>query len=172
MALLDLPCPHRAWVLSCCGGGGSHAHPVAPEASLRAGDGGGQGGSSWWSVEVGSIHYLLLAVLGLHCCAWAFSSCGEWGCSLLMWEGFSLRWLLLLRSRGPRHAGVSSVVQAHYLQLVAQLHSSTWNPPGPGMEPMSPALAGRFLSTLPQGRSDSVSIAWESVLLCSMKQKE
>ena len=22
---------------------------------------------------------LFLAVLGLHCCAWAFSSCGEWG---------------------------------------------------------------------------------------------
>ena len=21
----------------------------------------------------------LLAALGLHCCAWAFSSCGEWG---------------------------------------------------------------------------------------------
>ena len=23
--------------------------------------------------------YLFLAVLGLHCCPWAFSSCGEWG---------------------------------------------------------------------------------------------
>ena len=23
--------------------------------------------------------YFFLAVLGLHCCAWAFSSCGEWG---------------------------------------------------------------------------------------------
>ena len=23
--------------------------------------------------------YLFLAVLGLRCCAWAFSSCGEWG---------------------------------------------------------------------------------------------
>ena len=23
--------------------------------------------------------YLFLAVLGLHCCVWAFSSCGEWG---------------------------------------------------------------------------------------------
>ena len=23
--------------------------------------------------------FLFLAVLGLHCCAWAFSSCGEWG---------------------------------------------------------------------------------------------
>ena len=23
--------------------------------------------------------YLFLAVLGLHCCTWVFSSCGEWG---------------------------------------------------------------------------------------------
>ena len=23
--------------------------------------------------------YLFLAALGLRCCAWAFSSCGEWG---------------------------------------------------------------------------------------------
>ena len=25
------------------------------------------------------IYYLFLAVLGLCCCTWAFSSCGEWG---------------------------------------------------------------------------------------------
>ena len=25
------------------------------------------------------INYLFLAALGLRCCAWAFSSCGEWG---------------------------------------------------------------------------------------------
>ena len=23
--------------------------------------------------------FFFLAALGLHCCAWAFSSCGEWG---------------------------------------------------------------------------------------------
>ena len=39
--------------------------------------------------------YLFLAVLGLHCCAWAFSSCGKQG-------------LLLLRSSGCRYAGFSS----------------------------------------------------------------
>ena len=53
--------------------------------------------------------YLFLAALGLRCCAWAFSSCSEWGllfvavCGLL-----SLRWLLLLQSRGSRCAGFSS----------------------------------------------------------------
>ena len=30
---------------------------------------------------------------------------------------------------------------------------SMWDLPGPGMEPMSPALAGRFLSTAPLGKS-------------------
>ena len=25
------------------------------------------------------LNYLLLVALGLHCCAWAFSSCAEWG---------------------------------------------------------------------------------------------
>ena len=26
-----------------------------------------------------TLTYLFLAVLGLRCCVWAFSSCGEWG---------------------------------------------------------------------------------------------
>ena len=32
---------------------------------------------------------LVLAFLGLHCCTQSFSSCGEWGCSLV-----ALCWLL------------------------------------------------------------------------------
>ena len=54
--------------------------------------------------------YLFLAVLGLHCCTQAFSSCGERGshCTSLQCAGFSLQWLLLLWSAGSRHAGFSS----------------------------------------------------------------
>ena len=52
--------------------------------------------------------FLFLAVLGLHCCARAFSSCGERGYSSLRCMGFSLWWLLLLRSTGSRCAGFSS----------------------------------------------------------------
>ena len=60
--------------------------------------------------------FLFLAVLGLRCCARAFSSWGEQGLlfvvlqgySLLRYAGFSLRWLLLLRSTGSRRAGFSS----------------------------------------------------------------
>ena len=39
--------------------------------------------------------YVFLAVLGLHCCMGAFSSCGKWGllfvvvCELLICGGFS-----------------------------------------------------------------------------------
>ena len=57
--------------------------------------------------------YLFLAALGLHCCTRAFSSCGEGGYSSLWCAGFSLRWLLLLRSTGSRHVG--SVVVARRL---------------------------------------------------------
>ena len=30
---------------------------------------------------------LFLAVLGLHCCTWAFSSCGEWGLLFIVVHG-------------------------------------------------------------------------------------
>ena len=42
--------------------------------------------------------YLFLAVLGLHCCMQAFSSCGEQRLLFLQCMGFSLLWLLLLQS--------------------------------------------------------------------------
>ena len=36
--------------------------------------------------------------------AWSFSNCGQWG--LIFIAGFSLRWLLLLQSRGSRASGL------------------------------------------------------------------
>ena len=44
--------------------------------------------------------YLFLVVLGLCCFAQAFSRCSEWGYFSLWCMGFSLWWLLLLRSTG------------------------------------------------------------------------
>ena len=49
-----------------------------------------------------------MAALGLRCCMQAFSSCDEWGDSLLWCRGFSLWGLLLLQS-------VGSAVEAHRL---------------------------------------------------------
>ena len=52
--------------------------------------------------------YLFLAVLGLRCCARAFSNCSKWGLLFHCSAGFSLRWLLLSQSMGSRHTGFSS----------------------------------------------------------------
>ena len=41
--------------------------------------------------------YLLMVVPCLHCCAWAFSSCGERGSSPVAVHRLSLCWLLLLQ---------------------------------------------------------------------------
>ena len=52
-----------------------------------------------------------MSALGLHCCVWSFSTEASWGCSLLRFTGFSLQWLLLLRSTGSGCSG--SIVVAH-----------------------------------------------------------
>ena len=69
------------------------------------------------------------------------------GYSSLRCAGFSLQWLLLLRSTGSRRAGFSSCGAR------AQLLHGMWDLPGPGLEPMSLPLAGRCLTTAPPGKS-------------------
>ena len=85
-------------------------------------------------------------MLGLRFCARAFSSCGK---------------------RGPPHIAVrgpltvaASLVAEHRLQTRrlsscvsrAQLLRGMWDLPRPGLEPVSPALAGRFSTTAPPGK--------------------
>ena len=92
------------------------------------------------------IYYSFLAVLGLRFCARAFSSCGK-------------RAPLFNAVRGPLTI-VASLVAEHRLQTRrlsscgsrAQLLCGTWDPPRPGLEPMSPALAGRFSTPAPPGK--------------------
>ena len=87
-----------------------------------------------------------MAVLGLRFCVRAFSSCGERG-------------PLFIAVRGPLIIAASLVV-GHRLQTRrlsscgarAQLLRGTWDPPRPGLEPVSPALAGRFSTTAPPGK--------------------
>ena len=80
------------------------------------------------------------------------------GYSLLRCAGFSLQWLLLLRGVGSRCAGFSSCsLQAPERRLSscgirAQLLCGMWDLPRPGLEPMSPSLAGGFLTTVPPGK--------------------
>ena len=90
--------------------------------------------------------YLFLAVLGLRFCARAFSSFGKWG-------------PLFIAVRRPLTVAASPVVE-HRLQMRrlsscgsrAQLLRGMWELPRPGLEPVSPALAGRFLTTAPPGK--------------------
>ena len=92
------------------------------------------------------IYLLFLAVLGLRFCATAFSSCGKRG-------------PLFITVRGPLTI-VASLVAEHRLQMRrlsscgswAQLLRGMWDLPRPGLEPVSPALAGRFSSTAPPGK--------------------
>ena len=90
--------------------------------------------------------YLFLATLGLHFCARAFSSCGEWR-------------PLFIVVHGPLTVAASLVAE-HKLQTRrlsscgsrAQLLRGMWDLPRPRLEPMSPSLAGRFSTTVPPGK--------------------
>ena len=105
-------------------------------------------------------------MLGLHCCARAL---------LQLWRvGATLR----CGARAPHHGGLPrrgaralgarpSAAVARRLSsrgpraperrlrscgARAQLLRGMWDPPGPGLEPASPALAGGFLTTVPPGK--------------------
>ena len=87
---------------------------------------------------------IVLVALDLGCCTRAFFSCGEQGLfsSCGGCKGFSLQWLLLRRGTGSVAAGVQ-----------ASLLCGMWYLPVPGIELVSPALAGEFLSAVPPGKS-------------------
>ena len=78
---------------------------------------------------------------------WALSSGSKQRLlSLVKCMGSSLQWLLLLWSRGSRARRLSSGGTR------VQLPRSTWDLSRPGVEPVSPGLQGRFLTTGPQGK--------------------
>ena len=86
-----------------------------------------------------------MAVLGLRFCARAFSSCSKRG-------------PLFITVRRPLTIAVSLAAE-HRLQTRrlsncgsrAQPLRGMWDLPRPGLEPVSPALAGRFSTTAPPG---------------------
>ena len=87
---------------------------------------------------------------------WIFVAMSR-GYSSLQCMGFSLRWLLLLQSVGPRHTGsVGCGLQALEHKLSrggarAWLPCAMWNLPRSGIGLVSPA--GRFLTTGPPAKS-------------------
>ena len=105
--------------------------------------------------------YLFLAVLGLRFCARALSSCGERG-------------PLFIVVHGPLTIAASLVAE-HRLQLRrlsncgprAQLLRSMWDPPRPGLEPVSPALAGRLSTTAPPGKPSFLFMTNIPLYICA-----
>ena len=87
-----------------------------------------------------------MAALGLRFRVRTFSSCGKQG-------------PLFIAVRGP-FTIAASLVAEHRLQTRrlsscgarAWLLRGMWDIPGPGLEPVSPALAGRFSTTAPPGK--------------------
>ena len=99
--------------------------------------------------------YLFLTALGLRCWAWASLVVASGGYPTLRCVGFSLWWLLLQQSTGFRRAGFSSCGTG------AQLLHGMWDLPGPGLEPVSPALAGGFLTTAPPRKYQKCMFLYE-----------
>ena len=123
--------------------------------------------SVWKFLSFFFINYLFLAVLGLlRCCAWAFSSCGEWGllfivvcglliavASLVVKHRLQVRGLQQLAARKLRSCGSRALERRlSSCGTRAQLLRGMWYLPGPGLKPVFPALAGRFLTTVPLGK--------------------
>ena len=99
------------------------------------------------------LHWVFVAARGLSLVAVSR------GCSSLRCTGFSLWWLLLLWSTGSRCTGFSScglrALERRLSSCGARAYflRGMWDPPGPGLELMSPALAGGFVTTAPPGKS-------------------
>ena len=118
--------------------------------------------------------FIFLAALGLCCCMQAFSSCGERGLLFIALHGLLIVVASLVAEHGLQahglqqlqHAG--SVVVARGLSSCGsralehrlsscgaqvQLLRGMWDLPRPGVEPVSLALTGGFLTTEPPGKS-------------------
>lgn len=104
----------------------------------------------------------VLTALGLCGHTWAFSSCSEQ--TLLF---VAVHRLLLLWSTGWGCVGFGScgswAAGLRSCGSWAQLPRGMRNLPGPGMEPMSPALAGAVLTTGPQEKSRT-AVLWVNIL--------
>ena len=106
--------------------------------------------------------------------------------SLLRCTSFSLQWPLPLQSTGSRCTGFSSCgmqaqqlwltgsrAQAQQLQHMGQLLHGMWDPPRPGLEPVSPALAGGLPTTAQPGKPHYAFLNTPIyVCLCKIKTNE
>ena len=102
-------------------------------------------------------------MLGLRFCARAFSSCGKRGPLFIVVRGP----LTIAASLVAEHRLQTRRLSSHGLWALehrlsscgarTQLLCGVWDPPRPGLDPVSPALAGRFSTTVPPGKPLSLS---------------
>ena len=102
--------------------------------------------------------YLFLALLGLHCCTLAFSSCGKLGLLFTAVLGLLIAVASLVVSRGSRVCKLQwlwflgSRAQAQYLWCIGFSCSAACRI-FLDQGPVCLALAGRFFTTEPPGKS-------------------
>ena len=97
--------------------------------------------------------YLLLAMLDLCCCLWAFPGCSKWDYMLILL--IVMAFLVVQQElQGTKlQASVVAACRLSNCDSQAQLPHSMWNPPGPEVKAMPHALAGIFLTTRPPRKS-------------------
>ena len=104
----------------------------------------------------------------------AFSGYGKRGPPLI-----AVRGLLFIAVRGPLTIAAPPVA-GHRLQTRrlsscgprAQVLRGMWDPPRPGLEPVSPALAGRFSTTAPPGKPYYIFKKYCSKAAAQQQQQE
>ena len=108
----------------------------------------------FYSYFIYFIYLFIFGCVGPSVRARAFSSCGKRGPLFI-----AVRGPLFIAVRGPFTIAAPPVaghrLQMHRLSSCgsrAQLLRGTWDLPRPGLEPVSPALAGRFSTTAPPGK--------------------
>ena len=110
------------------------------------------------------IIYSFLALHGLHCCtqqvaaaasciAFQFQQTGDY--SLVVVCGLLIKLTSLVAEHGLQMWGLHQLehVGCNSCGTQNQLPHGMWDLPGPGIYPMSPVVAGGFLTTGPSGKS-------------------
>ena len=96
---------------------------------------------------------LFLAALGLRCFVRAFSSCGEWGLLFVVMCGALGARASVIVARGLSSCGLQALERRlSSCGAQALLLRGMWDLPRPELGPVSPALAGGFLTTAPPGK--------------------
>ena len=105
-----------------------------------------------------------MAVLGLRCCAWAFSICSEWG----LISGYGV-WASHCSGLSCCRAQALGVWASVLRGARAYLLQDMWNISRPGIKPVSPAPASRFSTAGPQG---SPLIVMLFTILCESLEQD